>query len=415
LYARRYHNAESWKVPKQTLSDDTPIDSRIAACLAQCADTLSADYPGVAEIVGPALGTPHACFDLLSALPESPEAMATLRQAECRLHEAGLVTPFWAERFVVLQGCLEALPRLAPLPVDESVKAQFCAMCRHLAGPVHTRDTRLAMQSDAFAELAKLLTHRRFHAGQLSFDIMDMPRAWLLKVHPIALPGLLHELHAGFGGLGPVVIPHINYWRPNPLFVTLREQERSLQRIARSMAADSRIKGFISSSWVYGAAVGDVTPHLAWLRDFFAANNAYIADAGPALEDAGFLLGSEKRRVLHAEGQFAPRETLVLWRRQAMLEWAARGELSALNVAPNRPQPRGPGALRPQFQSGHVTVLDCRRMLYYKPRRYIAIVLAAPALAASLLSAAIWGLGAVLPALLATLAAMWLAQYFFLQ
>jgi hypothetical protein len=54
-------------------------------------------------------------------------------------------------------------------------------------------------------------------------------------------------------------------------------------------------------------------------------------------------------------------------------------------------------------------------MLYYKPRRYIAIVLAAPALAASLLSAAIWGLGAVLPALLATLAAMWLAQYFFLQ
>jgi hypothetical protein len=302
--------------------------------------------------------------------------------------------------------------------VDESVKAQFCIMCRHLAGPLQSQDARLSVAGDAFAELAKLITHRRFHAGQLSYDIMDMPRAWLLKVHPMELPGLARELWRGFGGLGPVVMPHINYWRPNPLFVTLKEQQRSLRRIAKSIESDSRIKGFISSSWVYAEAVGEATPHLAWLRDFFAANNAYITDVGPALEDAGFLVGSDKRRQLHTEGEFQPRETLVLWRRADMMAWASRDPDTAAGKpaeAAPRPRAREQHDFAGRVRSGQFTILDCRRLLYYRPRQFIAAVLIAPTLAAAIAFAAFWPAAAVLPMAVGTLLLIWLVQYFFLQ
>jgi hypothetical protein len=407
-------------VPPETPNADISIAGQIEACAALCAQTLMADYPEFAGAFSTDLRTPRACFDVLGGIPHNPAAMDALRSLEQQAQAAGFTTPYWIERFVVLQACLEALPLLPALPVDDSVRVQFCAMCRHLAGPLQARDTRLARQGDAFTELAKLITFRRFHAGQLSYDIMDMPRAWLLKVHPTALPSLARELWNGFGGMGPVIMPHINYWRPNPLFVTLKEQERSLRRIAKSIAGDTRIKGFISSSWVYGEAVGETTPHLAWLRDFFAANNAFIIDAGPALDDAGFLMGSDKRRQLHAEGKFAPRETLVLWRRPDFLAWAARQDgagpkASGAEGAPARPRARGPRDPGANLRSGRYTVLDYRRVLYYEPRRYIAFVLGVPALAAALVAAELWGLGAVLPAMALAVLTVWLAQYFFLQ
>jgi hypothetical protein len=50
-------------------------------------------------------------------------------------------------------------------------------------------------------------------------------------------------------------------------------------------------------------------------------HSAYVLDLSPALDDSGFLVGSEKRRRLYANGDFRPRETLVLWRRADIIAW----------------------------------------------------------------------------------------------
>ena len=107
-----------------------------------------------------------------------------------------------------------ALPRLLQMPVPDSIKRQFCITCRHIASTLQQPDQRLALESAAFAELAQIATLRRFHAGQCSFEVMRrMPLAWLLKAHPFDLSGFLSELCFCMRGVGPIVEPHINYWR----------------------------------------------------------------------------------------------------------------------------------------------------------------------------------------------------------
>ena len=110
-------------------------------------------------------------------------------------------------------------------------------------------------------------------------------------------------------------------------------------------------------------------------------------DAGPALADAGFLVGNERRRQLYASGVFRPRETIVLWSRADMLAWARRrpeladgaGERAACEAHKGAVGARAQTPAR-YWRSGRWTLMDCRRLLYYRPRPYVALVLALPAL-----------------------------------
>jgi hypothetical protein len=437
----------------------------IAECEARCQFALENDYPELALRLSPALASPEKCFQLLRGVPyerASVDEMRELRAAAVR--SAMGDTAHMVERFVVLQAYLVALRRLPTLPVDESVHRQFLGACRDLVSAPRRLDNRLSQECDAFAELAQIVTLRRFHAGQLSFDVMKIPRAWLLKVHPLDLPGLVREIISAFGGLGPVVIPHVCYWRANPLFVLRKEQERALWRIAKSMERDVRIRGFVSSSWLYSTAVGEVSPHLAWLRNFFVDHGAYVVDAGPPLQEAGFLVGSASRREFYSQGTFQPRETLVLWRRSDIIAWAsARAEFediqstnASLAMAPPvAPQPRScrprtheisfpasrsheahsvnakpaghpfggahihtaTSTLQPYraLRSGQYTLIDCKRLLFYRPRTYITLILLLPALCAAFMTAAASTATVGVLAFLLVIPVTWLFQYFFLQ
>jgi hypothetical protein len=441
------------------------LTDAIAECETRCRFALENDYPELALRLSPALTSPEKCFQLLRGLPYERVSVHEMRELRASAVRLGMDdTAHMVERFVVLQAYLVALRRLPSLPVDESVHRQFLDMCRNLVSPPQRPDKRLAQESDAFTELAQIVTLRRFHAGQLSFDVMKIPRAWLLKVHPLDLSGLLREIISGFGGFGFVAMPHVCYWRANLLFVLRKEQERALWRIAKSMERDTRIQGFVSSSWLYSTAVGEVSPHLAWLRKFFIDHGAYLIDAGPAVEEAGFLIGSATRREFYSLGTFQPRETLVLWRRSDIIAWAsARAEFediqstdTPLAMAPSlTPQPRscrprtreisGPetrghearstkaklagGLFRASrihsatltlqryraLRSGQYTLIDCKRLLFYRPRPYITLIFLLPALCAALMTAATSTATAGVLAFLLVIPFMWLFQYFFLQ
>jgi hypothetical protein len=397
----------------------------ISTCERLCRCAIEEIYPALVEHLPDIPQSPQGCFELLNGIPYDRGRVLALRRLRTNAECVGIGAAYAVERYIVLQAYLVALPRLHSLLVDDCIHHEFCRTCRLVALPPPARENRLAQDSDAFAELAQIVTLRRFHAGQLSFDIMNMPRAWVLKLHPFDLAGLTRELVLGLGGFGPVVMPHVNYWRSNPTLLLKGEQERALWRIAKSVERRRRIKGLVASSWLYSSAVGRTFAHLAWVREFFTDQDAYIVDVGAPLVDAGFLVGSERRRQLYAKGKFRPRETLVIWRRADMLAWADNHPELGATASPQKscisviryslpPLAKNPQAER-SMRSGQYTLIDCKRWLFYRPRRYISLVLLVPALCAAALTTTLWTPTVACPVFVLVLFIIWLFQYFFLQ
>lgn len=360
--------------------------------------------------------TAPACYELLRAFPSDGESAAVLDRLAVDAERFGVNDRSAVERYVVLQACLIALPQLMARGLDGEIIRRFCAMVGELAS--NKEDGRLDRKGDAFAELARIVTFRRFHAGQLSFDIAR-PRAgvvlwWLLRSHPLDLPRLVRVLVRDIGLLRPTVEPHLCYWREKPGYILRNEQERSLARIARAVERDCRVGGLIAWSWLYGAEVGRVFPHLAWIRASFGAAGARIVDLGPASPDSGFLVGSRKRRELFADGTFRPREALVLWPRAELLAWA-RDQRQPDDAARQALPPAARLCAERKLRSGRRTLIDCGAFLFKRPKTYGALLLVAPALAAAIVGWVFRSAGAGAASFAAVFVLLWLFQYFFLQ
>jgi hypothetical protein len=78
--------------------------------------------------------------------------------------------------------------------------------------------------------------------------------------------------------------------------------------------------GLMGSSWYYDAAVGQISPHLRYLRDVPAGHGALFLQ-GSASDDAvgGALARSTQRRQLAERGLYQPRNVMMIWPRDALL------------------------------------------------------------------------------------------------
>jgi hypothetical protein len=364
-------------------------------------------------------------FKLLSGIPQDPKCVRRLQQLHAHAEQTCGYLPGTLERFGILQTYVVTFPRLLTLPVHPSIHLEFCATAKRIADCSQGWPNNFDHRSDAFEELCRIVTLRRFHAGQLGFDIMSMPRTWLLKVHPAVLPQVIRELVVRMGGIGPIAMPHLNYWRRNPLLMTQNENERALWRIAKSIELQPNVKGFIGASWFYCASVGEISPHLAWVRDFFQDQGAFLVDMEPAPVRSGFMIGSEKRRRSYGEGKFRPRQTLVLWPRNDMLRWAASYQpesmkqgtaaVKQLSIEVSRRSPVRRSVIVQATSSGRFTLLDCERILTYAPRRYAFTVFVIPWLLLIAVSTLGFGIGGVLLTAVVAPIVIWLVQYLFLQ
>lgn len=302
----------------------TSANTEIADVIEHCRATLRSNFNGFAERVGVADRDPRYWFDLLCRFPRDPAGVATLR----RLRQAAITGPApfpdgAMERFVLIHSILVAAPQVPALPVDGTVKNRLYRTFANIAVP-EPRWEGYFVDKWRFHDMATFATLRRFPAGQHDWEPSALPRSCLLRVHPLSLPGLVQTIAVTLGGFRPLARLHLNYYRPNSVMLLDTEAQKSYHRIARSLRLQPEIKGLVASSWFYSTAVARISPHLSWLRDFFLANGGYVGEMEVAQPDTGYLVGSEKRRRLFEQGKLHPRNTLVLWGRDAMLDWAAR-------------------------------------------------------------------------------------------
>jgi hypothetical protein len=125
-------------------------------------------------------------------------------------------------------------------------------------------------------------------------------------------------------GFAPFVATHLTVRRADMIVQLEKEWTRSYYRVARSIELQPEMKGLTIGSWLFDERTHRVTPHLNWTRKIFEENGGLVIDLGEAAPDAGFLVGSKARQKLYDSGQFRPKETMVLWPRRAMLEWAEK-------------------------------------------------------------------------------------------
>jgi hypothetical protein len=400
------------------------LDDQFYGAEVSCRNALTTHYAGIAGWSGMSR-SPEGWFELLQGIPEDPGRLAVLRSIVTEAEKSHGFSSGSIERYAVLQAYLFSLPKIRLLTLHDTIKHQFLLTARQIATMSRNFGNHFNLGTDAFEELARIVTLRRFPAGQNSFDTMILPRAWLLRAHPLALPGLLREIALGLHGFAPIVMPHVNYWRANPGLILEKENERSLWRIAKTVELQPQIKGLVAMSWLNCKATGEVSPHLGFVRQFYLDNGGYLIDLNVAPANSGFLVGDSKRQSLYAEGKYRPREALALWPRAAMIRWANQYEpqyrSGRRKSLAERRCPAEPSKRFWQFDahktlsSGKFTLLNCEPMMRRRPRRYVTLVFVIPCLLAALATASAMGIGAVLPVVFVVLTLIWIFQYFLLQ
>lgn len=395
------------------------LEGEIDAVEGYCRQAIQTSYRNCMRSV---TGLPHESalwFELLAGFPD-PGAVNAVSGWATDAAASGICSAGAVARYGILQAGLVALPRLTTLAVHGSLLRLYCGTLQRIARHMDGSEKRFEPNSDSFEELARIVTLRRYHAGQSSFDIMSMPRTWFLRVHPLALPGVIREVAMGLGGLGPIVMPHLNYWRENPMLLLPQENDRAMWRIARTLERRPDIRGLVATSWLYSIHVGEISSHLAWVRNFYLENGAYLVDMEPTPERLGFLVGSKQRQRLYAEGKFKPRNVLVLWRRADILSWADSYSESDSEARPRAARaissvPRWRHDANKIISSGQLTLIRCEKLMTFRPRIYWLRVFLLPLVLLSIIVATTQGLWAVMPSAAVAVVILWLFQYFFLQ
>ena len=401
------------------------IKAQLAEAVAICQAALSEpEMAGLTERLHEAPVDAQGWFQLLSNFPGAKETVALQRMKDSVNPDGAAGFPS-IERYAVLQALTVALPRVNDLPLALPVKRKFAELAAQVACPSEQwRRNFAAAHIKLMEPMAELATLRQFPAGELIFNYNKrVSYVWPLRFPPRAVPGFLLEVTFGLKGWGPLIWPHINLWRPNHLFIRKVEVERSLWRMAKTLEYRPDVKFLMVGAWFFSADVGQVAPHLAWMRKMYEDEGAYVVSMEPAHEDSGFKDGSPERAALYHAGVFNPRRTFVFWRREDMLAWAARrmdladeGE-SAPPLPPARSRSiriRSPRPARAAKHNSPLHLWNGLGLLSRRPRVYVLLVLILPALAVAAAASTIAWWAAVL-AFLAALIAAWLFQYYTFQ
>jgi hypothetical protein len=231
------------------------------------------------------------------------------------------------EQYALLRTALPRIELIAALPVPGGVKS-FLEDELHWLSQPQTRERRwLVAGTYEFSALCKLVTFRRFPAGQMHWEVGGLARSALWRVGWRELPRLLRGI-IRLGGFAPALSPHLA-WRRRQIVLSEREHYRSLALMAQVLELQPALRGFVAEAWFYSPDTVAASPHLAWAPQLFRDWDGVLLVTGAAGKESGVFESGKGRQELAASGAFRPTLGLAIWPRSAMLRWAAHYARSA--------------------------------------------------------------------------------------
>jgi hypothetical protein len=377
-----------------------PVEGELQSAAERCQEALGApEFAGLDTLIADAPRSAASWFELLSRYDKDPTATATLKQMRRALPAGSAKAGATIERYIVLQALAPSAFRMASEPLPDTVKRAFASFCGEIAAKERQWDTHFDMEADPerFLDMAELATLRRFLVGAFNFAYERLALLLpTLNVHPLSLPGYIYQRVVAMPFTKPAIGPHLNYGRKQSLTLLQKDVERSLWLIAKIVEMNPQVAGINGWSWFNSKIVGEVYPHLAWIRKVYIEGGAYLIDTFPAKpEGYGFGFNNRKRQVLYEQGKFCPRQTAYFWPRENFLEWASRHpELVPKGEAPVQApqhcamlQVKSPNPAKHVKHNSPITLWNGEALLTRIGKlRYTALVLLLPAVSVSLLT-----------------------------
>ena len=234
-----------------------------------------------------------------------------------------LPAAFVAERVILLCAALRSLDRLHTARLDAYTQELLCRQYEFFADPGEEWLGRFNSSEYSYKAYAGMCILDRFPAGRLDWEISGFPRSWLAKIPKRDLARVMKCLLAEMGGFHPVAFAHVAFTQARPSFLEA-DVRLSYLRMVRCLALRPEIKAILSVSWIYSQETHRVSPHLARTTRLFEENGGVLTDLGKSAIGSGFLVGSQQRRLLYESGEYSPTDGVILWPRQAALNWLAR-------------------------------------------------------------------------------------------
>ncbi len=97
--------------------------------------------------------------------------------------------------------------------------------------------------------------------------------------------------------------------------------EASYLQIAELLNHNKNIKGVVRSSWFFDPEIRKISPNLSYLQNLPLSNGAVSFYQNPDITGSA-LAKSKTRRELFDEGKYKPMNYLLVWPRNALIEWA---------------------------------------------------------------------------------------------
>jgi hypothetical protein len=145
-----------------------------------------------------------------------------------------------------------------------------------------------------------------------------VPRSTLLLPRNLATGASARVVFALRGRLWPLIANHVHPEMTDRFDPTGREACYRLICTLLRHWPDSA--GLVGASWYYDRAAGDISPHLAYLRNVPAEHGALFLDVGATAEaTANAVARSKQRRARFEDGTYKPRTVMMVWPRRALL------------------------------------------------------------------------------------------------